>query len=144
MALLKSITTKFGRRADDTKNQENKDDKLIKQNKKTEEDKSQKKQPAEKTSAFFSYILKKARVTEKTAHLVKNNQYVFDVDPSANKTQIASAVFAIYKIKPVAVNIIRTKGKTVRIGKIGGTRTGNKKALITIPKGGKLSIYENV
>lgn len=143
MAILKSITTKLGIKTGDAKNQEDKDAKQSSQNEEIKY-KTSKKQPPEQTSALFSSILKKARVTEKTAHLTTNNQYVFDVDSSANKTQIAQAVFAIYKIKPTAVNIIRTKGKSVRIGKISGTRTGNKKAVITMPKGKKLSIYENV
>ena len=143
MSILKSITTKLGIQADATKNQEDKDAKQSDQNKGIQH-KTSKKQPPEQTSALFSAILKKARVTEKTAHLTKNNQYVFDVDSSANKTQIARAVFAIYKIKPTAVNIIRTKGKTVRIGKINGTRSDNKKAIVTMPAGKTLGIYENV
>ena len=95
-------------------------------------------------AALFSSILKKAHITEKTAHLTAQNKYVFDIAPSVNKTQVASAVFAIYNIKPLAINIIRTKGKKVRFGKLSGKRADGKKALVTIPAGKKLTIYENV
>src|SRR3989338_6476570 len=134
MALIKKITEK------------------IKTKKKVSEKLTEKKAVVEKpdiaikssTTALYSSILKQAHVTEKSTHGAANSHYVFNVSTSANKNEIIKAVFALYGIKPVSVNVMRVKGKKIRFGKISGTRKNTKKAIVTLPKGKKISLYEGV
>jgi len=89
-------------------------------------------------------ILIKPLVTEKATNLGAFNKYVFAVSPQANKIEIARAIEEIYGIKPVSVNIIKVKGKTIRSGRTFGRRKDWKKAVIALPAGKTIKIYEGV
>ncbi|KKR91656.1 MAG: 50S ribosomal protein L23 [Parcubacteria group bacterium GW2011_GWC2_42_12] len=89
-------------------------------------------------------ILVKPLVTEKVSNLGALNKYVFAVASDANKIEIAKAIKEIYGIKPLGVNIIKILGKQTRYGKISGKRKDWKKAIITLPKGETIKIYEGV
>jgi len=89
-------------------------------------------------------ILVKPVITEKAAILGHQNQYVFAVTAAANKIEIAKAVNEVYGIKPVDVNIVKMRGKKVRSGKVRGARKSWKKAIITLPAGKTIKIYEGV
>lgn len=89
-------------------------------------------------------VLIKPAVTEKAGALNELNQYVFVVDRGANKITIAKAVEAFYGVKPVAVNIINMPGKKVVRGRIKGQRSDWKKAIVTLPAGKTIAIYEGV
>lgn len=100
-------------------------------------------------------IVKHRHVTEKTQMLeglksadsnrsirsYKLPKYVFIVDPSANKKEIASALEEIYseqKIKVVDVNTINVKPKVRRVrGRIGMTKSF-KKAIVTLAENDSL------
>ena len=44
-------------------------------------------------------ILREFRVTEKAANLSANlNQYTFEIDPRANRTEVARAVEEVFKL----------------------------------------------
>lgn len=89
-------------------------------------------------------ILVKPLITEKAANLGILNQYVFEVSLDSNKIEIAKAVEEIYGVKPIGVNVIRTDGKKVRRGKYTGQRKDWKKAMVTLPAGKTINIYEGV
>ena len=89
-------------------------------------------------------IIMKPLVTEKVSSLGALNKYVFAVAKNANKIEVAKAIKEIYGIKPVGVNIIRMSGKKTRYGRISGQRKDWKKAIITLPKGEAIKIYEGV
>ena len=89
-------------------------------------------------------ILVKPLITEKAANLGVENKYVFAVAIDANKVEIAKAVDELYGIKPVSVNIIKMQGKKVRQGRTIGRRKDWKKAIIALPKGKTINIYEGV
>ena len=89
-------------------------------------------------------ILVKPLITEKAANLGTENKYVFEVSENANKIQITSAVNEVYGIEPVSVNIISVKGKKVRYGRHFGQRKDTRKAIVTLPKGKTINIYEGV
>ena len=68
-------------------------------------------------------------------------KYVFVVDPKANKQEIANAIEEIYKeknIKVVAVNTINVKAKARRVRGRLGSKSGFKKAIVTLEKGDSL------
>ena len=78
------------------------------------------------------------RVTEKSSMLTEGNIYTFNVHRDANKSEVAIAVFASFKVKPVKVNILSIKKKAVKVrGKI-GVRGGGRKAVVYLKKGDKI------
>jgi len=91
-----------------------------------------------------SRLLIKPLVTEKATQLASANKYVFVVDNEANKIEVAKAVQAIYGIKPLKVNLVNVSGKRVSRGRISGQRKDWRKAIITLPKGETIKIYEGV
>lgn len=89
-------------------------------------------------------VLVKPVITERAAHLGTENKYVFAVKPETNKIEVAKAIQEVYGIKPVSVNVITMRGKKVRFGKRKGERKGWKKAIVTLPAGKTINIYEGV
>lgn len=93
----------------------------------------------------FAYkTIVKPLITEKASDLSTISKYVFAVNIKANKLEVAKAIESIYGVKPVAVNIIKMKGKTVSRGRISGKRKDFKKAIVSLKKGDKIEIYEGV
>lgn len=83
-------------------------------------------------------IIKNPRITEKASFNVEQNVYTFDISQSANKTEIKKAIFALYKVKPVKVNVLTIPRKNIMSkGKI-GTRGGGRKAFVYLKKGDKI------
>jgi len=89
-------------------------------------------------------ILIKPLITEKAANLGTENKYVFAVAAGANKIEIAKAVKEVYGVEPKNVNIINVKGKNVKYGRTNGVRKNWRKAIVMLPKGKSINIYEGV
>ncbi len=89
-------------------------------------------------------LLVKPLITEKATRLSEENKYVFVVALKANKIEIAKAIQAVYGVKPVKVNLSNVSGKKVTRGKIRGQRKDWRKAIVTLPKGQTIKIYEGV
>ncbi|MBT5808068.1 50S ribosomal protein L23 [Candidatus Uhrbacteria bacterium] len=102
--------------------------------------------PAVSTSAkaLAATVIVKPLVTEKSAVLASANQYVFVVSKSANKVQVRSAIKAMYGIMPTRVNMQNVNGKRVRFGRVRGKRKDWKKAIVTLPEGKTINVYEGV
>ena len=85
-------------------------------------------------------IIKNPRVTEKASNLVGQRAYTFDVHPTAGKNEIKKAIFEIYKVRPVQVNILPIPRKQiVSRGKV-GMRRGGKKAIVYLKKGEEIKL----
>ncbi|MCL5666852.1 MAG: 50S ribosomal protein L23 [Patescibacteria group bacterium] len=96
------------------------------------------KRGAGKPAAAFGGILVQPRVSEKASHLVQGNKYVFLVRKEANKILIKKAVEGVYKVRVTQVNVINNKGKARNYGRISGTTSGFKKAVVTLKQGDKI------
>lgn len=83
-------------------------------------------------------------ISEKAAHLADMNQYVFRVESSSNRVQVRQAFVDLYGVQPSRINIVNVPGKSVRFGRRTGRRSGWKKAIITVPKGSSIQVYEGV
>lgn len=104
-----------------------------------------KKEAAKKRLSPLAYrLLIKPLVTEKATNLSAHNQYVFEVEKGANKIEVAKAIESVYGIKPESVNMVNMKGKRVQRGRVAGKRSDWKKAIVTLPKGQTIQIYEGV
>lgn len=89
-------------------------------------------------------ILARPLVTEKGSMLNAAGKYIFEVAKGANKIDIAKAIKEVYGVKPTDINIMNFEGKKARSGKITGKRKDWKKAIITLPKGESIQVYEGV
>jgi large subunit ribosomal protein L23 len=94
-------------------------------------------------------LLKRPLVTEKATLLnEKLNQYVFEVDRSANKIEIARTVETKFNVKVDSVRTILVKGKTktqnTKRGRTEGKKPNWKKAVVTLKEGFNLDLFENV
>ncbi|HKF76209.1 MAG TPA: 50S ribosomal protein L23 [Candidatus Dormibacteraeota bacterium] len=81
-------------------------------------------------------------VTERSYQLFQQGRYTFRVARDATKPEIARALEDVYQshgIKVVAVNTIRVRGKTKRLGRRTPGRTPDwKKAIVTLGPGQRL------
>ncbi|MBM5789542.1 50S ribosomal protein L23 [Candidatus Parcubacteria bacterium] len=99
---------------------------------------------AVKAGAVDSRVVIAPIVTEKSAYLAAQGQYVFEVERSMNKVQVRDAIRVMYGVLPLSVNMVRQRGKKVRFGRTQGKRKGWKKAIVTLPKGKTIEVYEGV
>jgi large subunit ribosomal protein L23 len=83
-------------------------------------------------------IIKNPRITEKASFAAEQNVYTFDITASANKTEIKKAIFALYKVKPVKVNVLAVTKKNVNFRGRPSVRGGGRKALVYLKKGDKI------
>jgi len=81
-------------------------------------------------------------VTEKSSFLAGDNKYVFLVTAKANKPEIKKAIFNLYNVAPVSVNIVKMKGKSVHRGKMVGRKQDYRKAIVTLRKEDKIDLMQ--
>jgi large subunit ribosomal protein L23 len=91
------------------------------------------------------HVIKRALITEKSA-IAKDetNKYTLEVDPRANKIEIAAAVEKLFKVKVLNVHVMNVAGKKKRVGKIVGRKRSWKKAVVTLLPGSRIEVYEGV
>lgn len=85
-------------------------------------------------------IIKNPRITEKASFAAEQNVYTFNISDSANKTEIKKAIFALYKVHPVKVNVLPVPKKEVFSRGKKGMRGGGRKAFVYLKKGDKLEL----
>ncbi len=107
-------------------------------------EKETKKSSKDKVYGNAYKILINPLITEKASLEGSMGKYTFEVAIDSNKVEIAKAFEEVYGIKPTAVNSIKMEGKKVRHGKTSGKRKNWKKAVITLPKGKTINLYEGV
>lgn len=100
--------------------------------------------PVVKVLAGVSRTLLAPLVTEKSAHLADQGVYAFLVPIQANRVTVGQAFREMYKITPVKINIIRVHGKEHRFGQVTSRQSDWKKALISVPKGTRIDIFEKI
>jgi large subunit ribosomal protein L23 len=83
-------------------------------------------------------IIKNPRVTEKASFAEEQNIYTFDITEFANKAEIKKAVFALYKVHPVKVNVLSIPRKIIMSKGKEGVKGGGRKALVYLKKGNKI------
>lgn len=91
-------------------------------------------------SLAASVILRRPLFTEKTDRMQAMGKYAFIVSGGANKTEVAHAVRDIYGVTPTAVHMSVIKGKEVRFARGTGRRKDQKKAIVTLKKGEKITV----
>lgn len=79
-------------------------------------------------------------ITEKSTQLVEQNKVVFKVPLTASKDDVKAAIEALFKVNVLAVNTLRTKGKTKRFRGVPGRRSDVKKAIVTLAQGQSIDV----
>lgn len=74
-------------------------------------------------------------VSEKAYSLIDEGKYTFEVQKTANKTEIKLAIEAIFGVKVEKVNTLNRQGKRVRTRTGYGKRKDTKRAIITLREG---------
>jgi large subunit ribosomal protein L23 len=96
-------------------------------------------------SKFSNYdIIRSPVVTEKSTLASEHGQIVFDVAIDATKTEIKTAVEALFSVKVKAVNTLVRKGKVKRFRNSLGVRNDTKKAIVTLVDGQSIDISTGV
>ncbi|HPF99912.1 MAG TPA: 50S ribosomal protein L23 [Kiritimatiellia bacterium] len=87
-------------------------------------------------------IIQKLLLTEKGTGLTeKQNQYLFKVDPVANKIEIKNAVEKIFNVKVDRVNTMNRRGKHKRLRTMNyGMTSSWKRAVVTLKEGFKIEL----
>ena len=75
-------------------------------------------------------MIKRQLVTEKTSQLLENNCYAFIVDDHANSISLKNYIEKKYGIRVKKVNMLKSRGKKVRRGRISGHSSDFKKAYV--------------
>lgn len=89
-------------------------------------------------------VIVRPLITEKAAKMNASGKYVFAVALDANKISVAKAIATLYGVKPLRVNMVRQEGKVVQRGRTTGKRKDWKKAIVSLPKGSTITVYEGV
>ncbi len=90
-------------------------------------------------------IIKRPVITERSMSGIADNQYVFEVETSANKVEIKKAIETIFGVKVASVNTIKLPGKWKRMGVHTGKTPAKKKAIVTLTADSKpIEIFEGM
>jgi large subunit ribosomal protein L23 len=81
-------------------------------------------------------------VTEKSNIMREKNKFAFKVALKANKFQVMKAIAELFEVHPVKCNIVNHRGKPKRVRYQAGYTAHWKKAIITLPEGEKIKIFE--
>ncbi len=94
----------------------------------------------------INYIdsIKTPIITEKATVLSEQNKTVFKVHAKANKKNIKKNIEKIFKVKVIKINIVNSKRKQkIKQGKL-STKSGYKKAIITLKKGQSIDLTTGI
>ncbi|MEA2569164.1 MAG: large subunit ribosomal protein [Acidobacteriota bacterium] len=84
-------------------------------------------------------IIRRPLVTEKSTIMRETGANIisFEVDPTANKIQVKSAVEELFKVKVEEVRLFNVRGKMKRMGRYQGKRRDWRKAYVRLKAGEK-------
>ena len=90
-------------------------------------------------------IIKSHVQTERSTILRElNNEYVFEVEKTANKFKIKQAVEQAFQVKVQSVRTMIMPGKVRRMGRNEGRRPTWKKAIVRLKTGQSIAMFENI
>lgn len=89
-------------------------------------------------------VIRAPLITEKATLLSEHNKVSFKIAPTATKTDVKAAVEQLFKVKVRSVNVLNSKTKQKRFKGFEGTRSGYKKAIVTLEEGQKIDVMAGV
>ncbi|MBT91638.1 MAG: 50S ribosomal protein L23 [Candidatus Pelagibacter sp.] len=94
----------------------------------------------------FNYLdtIISPNITEKSTSLSEFNKVVFKVHKGANKSSIKKSIEKIFKVSVIKINTINLKGKTKLVRGKKSTKSGFKKAIVTLKKGQSIDLATGI
>jgi large subunit ribosomal protein L23 len=93
----------------------------------------------------LSQVVRKPLVTERFADLrERDNKFIFEVHPDANKHEIRQAIEHFFGVKVNDVRTMNVRGKVKRLGRFSGKRADWKKAIVTLAEGDTIDLFDQV
>ena len=93
----------------------------------------------------LSQVVRKPLVTERFADLrERDNKFIFEVHPDANKHEIRQAIEHYFGVKVTEVRTMNVRGKVKRLGRFSGKRADWKKAIVTLAEGDSIDLFDQV
>ncbi len=93
----------------------------------------------------LSQVVRKPLVTERFADLrERDNKFIFQVHPDANKHEIRQAIEHFFGVKVTDVRTMNVRGKVKRLGRFTGKRADWKKAIVTLAEGDSIDLFDQV
>lgn len=89
-------------------------------------------------------IIKRPLILTEKGNLLRenHNQYLFEVDRRANRTQIRNAIETLFSVNVEKVHTINVRGRLRRMGR-GYAKTNNwKKAIVSLREGDTINFFE--
>lgn len=105
---------------------------------------SAKKESGKVVNLSFYDIIRAPLITEKSTAASEQNKVVFKVAGKANKTDIKSAVEALFNVKVTKVNTSIRPGKSKNFRGTFGTQPDTKKATVTLAEGQSIDFAAGV
>lgn len=85
-------------------------------------------------------VLRASLVSEKSARVQGENQYVFEISRDASKADVKAAVEKLFNVQVVTVNTLSVKGKGKAFKGRQGTRSGKRKAYVRLREGQSIDV----
>jgi len=83
-------------------------------------------------------------ITEKTSSQMEMNKYTFLLFDDVNKIEVKSYIEEAYDVKVLNVNMLKKKSKKKRRGRITGSTTERKKAVVTLESGSVIKELQEI
>ncbi|TXT48889.1 MAG: large subunit ribosomal protein L23 [Spirochaetes bacterium] len=90
----------------------------------------------------YESILIEPVLSEKSNMMRESGQYVFKVDPRADKIMIMEAVRRMFKVNPVGCRVINVASKPKKLRGRPGNTAEWKKAIVKLQKGETIRVFE--
>lgn len=98
----------------------------------------------DKSGAFAKNIILEPWMTEKSHDAMAINKYVFIINKNSDKAAVKKAVESLYKVHVTDVNVVNIHSKERNYGRFSGTKSGYKKAFVTVKAGEKIELFKGV
>ena len=89
-------------------------------------------------------LVRRPIVTEKATLLLEENQYTFEVVPSATKPDIRAAIEQLFDVKVISVKTYNPPRKKRRMGRSMGYKPHYKKAIVKLAEGDSIILFPEV
>lgn len=81
-------------------------------------------------------------VSEKSYSALDHGVYTFVVHPEATKPEIKAAIEKIFEVRVLRVNTLWRRGKQKRTRYTLGTRSSQKRAIVTLAEGDTIELFQ--
>ncbi len=85
-------------------------------------------------------VLRAPHISEKSARLQEQNQFVFEVAQGATKADVKAAVEGLFSVEVKSVNLVNQKGKARTFRNRAGTRGSKRKAYVRLADGQTIDV----